>query len=194
MRPLVVLASSLLMIASTATSAAAQTGTLPIEAAFGWVHRAASVEDRAEDGVQATVRIGARRGRVMRLLVGLDWTRLPDQERITPSYCPQPAAPCPARRLTLRGVGMLGTSVGLEALLRAPGFEVRPSVLLGGYALYHRADHVPGLAAGLDLGASLGLPIGTHERILLEGRWLRLAGRAGGAANGRRLSLGLALH
>ncbi len=193
MRPLAFLAGTLL-IATTAAPAAAQTGTLPLEAVVGWVHRSASVQNVTEDGVQATLRVGATRGRVVRLLVGLDWTRLPDRERVTPSYCPQPAGPCPSAAATFPGVGMLGTTVGLEALLRLPGLEVRPSVMVGGYTLYHRADHVPGLAAGLDFGASLGLPIGTHERILLEGRWLRLPGRAGDAVNGRRLSLGLALH
>ena len=66
--------------------------------------------------------------------------------------------------------------------------------MAGGYALYRRPDGVPGLAAGFDLGLGLGLPIGTRERILLEGRWVHLLGEAGEVGSGRRLNIGIALN
>ncbi len=188
------LLTTTLLVLGTATPASSQTGTRPVEAVIGWVHRSPSVQDVAEDGFHAALRVGLTRGRTVRLLAGVNWTRMPDEDLIRPVFCPQPGNPCPAVQNTIPGLGMVGATLGLETVFRTTGLEFRPSLMVGGYSLYHRADNVPALSLGVELGAGLGLPIGTRERILLEGRWLRLPGRAGDAANGRRVNLGIAFH
>lgn len=193
MRRFIALATLTLAFAH-ASRGEAQSGPTALEAVVGLVHRSPTAQDLSQDGVQAALRIAVRRGRTLRILTGVSWTRLPDQDLIQPVYCPQPGTPCAAGKRTIPGLGMLGTTLGLEAVWHPAGFELRPSAMGGGYALYHRPTGTPSLALGFDLGLGLGLPIGAHERILLEGRWVRLLGEAGDAGSGRRLNIGIALH
>jgi hypothetical protein len=161
---------------------------------MGLAHRSPGPLDLAEDGFHATLRAGSPIASHLRLLAAVGWTTFPDQDRIVPVLCPAPPAACSGGAQTIPGLGMVSLNLGLQPVVPVGGLDLRPSALVGGYWLYHRAAPLPATAVGTDAGLALGLPVGPRLRILLEGRWVHLFGRGDPAGTSRRVGVGVALR
>lgn len=172
---------------------AAQNTGPTFEAVVGLAHRSPTTQDLPLDGFQAAARVGYPLVKHLRLLAALTWTTYSDHDGFAAILCPQPTPGCGTGQASIPGLGMAAATIGLEPVLPLGGLEVRPSGMVGGFWLYHHASGLPDQAFGFDAGLALGLPIGARERILLEGRWVRLRGTAGSAGNSQRLNAGLAL-
>ncbi len=167
-------------------------GPLGVEATLGIAHRGENTLLLATEGIQATVRVGVPIHPRLRVMGGASWTRLPELDRIQPSYCPSGVA-C-SSPATYPGLGMAGLGAGLQLLLPVGPLQLRVSALAGGQWLYDHPAGVPGLAAGTEGGVGLALPIGSQLHLLLQGRIVHLFGKAGGAANTQQIGAGLAFN
>lgn len=158
---------------------------------MGIAHRGENTLLLATEGIQATVRVGVPIHSRLMVMGGASWTRLPELDRIQPSYCPSATCSAPA---TYPGLGVAGLGAGLQLLLPVGPLQLRVSALGGGQWLYDHPAGVPGFAAATEGGVGLGLPIGSQLHLLLQGRVVHLFGKAGGAANTQQIGAGLAFN
>jgi hypothetical protein len=167
-------------------------GRLGVEATLGIAHRGDNSLLLATDGIQATVRAALPIHSGVRVVGSVSWTRLPELDRIQPSYCPFDI-PC-AAAATFPGLGMAGLGAGLQLVLPIGPLQLRVTGMAGGHWLYDHPSGVPGLAAGTEGGLGLALPIGSQLHLLFQGRLVHLFGKAGGAANSQQIGAGLAFN
>jgi hypothetical protein len=164
---------------------------LGVEATIGLAHRGENNLLLATDGIQASVRATLPVHHFLRMVGAATWTRLPDLDRASPSYCPAITCRPPDH---YPGLGMAGLGAGVQSVIPVGPVQLRVTGLGGGQWIYHRPDHVPALAASAEAGLGLALPIGTQIHLLLQGRVLHPFGAAGAAANSRQLGAGIAIN
>jgi len=182
-----ILGWQLLLATLCPASIIAQVSGPTFEAALGLARRSAPSPYISLDGFQATARLGYPVAAHVRVLTALSWTTFSDKDQIACAFLTGCAAS------PIGGLRMAAATGGLEAVVPVAGVEIRPSGMIGGFWLYHHPSGLSDQACGFDTGLALGLPIGAHERILLEGRWVHVLGAAGTAASSRHFTLGFAL-
>lgn len=161
------------------------------ELGLGLAHRTSTALLLPTDGIQASVHATFPIHKNLQLVGAGSWSRFADQELTTPFYCPD-TANCAAPRVP--GLGMAGLAAGIQPMVPLGPLQLRLNGLAGGYWLYHHPRNVAGLAAGLEGGATLALPIGTKVHFLVQGSMVHLLGEAGAAANSRHMGVGVAFE
>ncbi len=152
---------------------------------------------RTASGPNGGFHIDSRGGilvtRHLGLVAGLSVARFSDETAVVSYLCPQ-NSPCLPARFQDRGLGVAGLSVGLQPRVKAGPLEFAFTGTAGGYWLYHRDSGLPALTTGIEGGVSLGLPIASRFRVLLEGTATHMLRHSAGDASTRRLGIGIGFH
>lgn len=127
------------------------------------------------------------------LVAGLSVARFSDETAVISILCPQ-NSPCLPSLFQIRGLSIAGLSVGLQPRLHAGPLEFAVTGTAGGYWLFHRGSQLPALSPGVQGAVSLGLPIVSRLRILLEGNATHMLRPGASEANTRRLGIGVGFN